>query len=61
MIIRSAAIKLHQWEREEEHLDYIKRIASAKARRAKPLFVSEEFEHTALVQCPPGGALNSAV
>jgi len=39
--------------KEKRNLDHIKRIASAQARRANPLFVSEEFEHTALVQCPP--------
>jgi len=41
--------QLHQWEREEEHLDHIKRIASAQARSAKSPFVSEEFEHYRLI------------
>ena len=49
MINHGATVGLHQWEREEEHLDRIKRIASAQARRAKPLFVSEESEHYCLI------------
>lgn len=49
MINHGATVGLHQWEREEEHLDHIKRIASTQARRAKPLFVSEEFEHYRLI------------
>jgi hypothetical protein len=50
MINHGATVgRQHQWEREEEHLDHIKRIASTQARRAKPLFVSEEFEHYRLI------------
>lgn len=56
MIIRSAAVKLHQWDREEEHLDHIKRRTSAQARQNPP-FVSEEFEHYRLIvsalRCAP--------
>ncbi len=43
IINHGATVGLHQWEREEEHLDHIKRIASAQARRANPLFVSERI------------------
>lgn len=35
--------------KEKRNLDHIKRIASAQARRANPLFVSEEFEHYRLI------------
>lgn len=40
IIIRSATVGLHQWEREEEHLDHIKRIASVRGR-GEPIVVSE--------------------
>jgi hypothetical protein len=54
IIIRSATVKLHQWEREEE--PWLHQENCQHLRAANPLFVSEEFEHTALVQCPPSGA-----
>lgn len=58
IIIRSATVGLHQWEREEEHLDHIKRIASTQARRRNHCCVRKSLKHAALFQCPPSGALN---
>jgi len=51
MIIRSATVRLHQWEREEEPWPHQENCQRASAQ-ANPLFVSEEFEHTALVSVP---------
>jgi len=52
MIIRSATVKLHQWEEREEHLDHIKRIAQHASAQANPFLCPKESEHSALLSVP---------